>query len=212
MTRAEWIVGILIALFITGIVLILLLIVPKGSGNPAPAEQVAIAPTSVFSGSTSMQAYELAQESALQWQPDAILLKATTTWPQGASREDLMTGVTLWNLGFYSPASGLVANYSVVDGQVKLVNQHKLDQPLSPKQAKDWRIDSSVAIYRLLDEGGDQFLNDNGVSTLTMALTTDNQSDRLEWLMSAFGVQSNKTLTMRLDASTGEVLETVQSP
>ena len=211
MTRMEWLVGTLIALMITGFVLILLLIVPKGADDSKPIEQAVVAPTSVFSGSTSMQAYELALANASRWQPDAVLLNATATWPQGTSRDDLLSGITLWNLGFYSPGTVSVANYSVVEGQAKLVNRYEVAQTLFPKQTSDWHIDSGVAMYRLLDEGGDHFLKENGVSSLTMALTTSNQSGRLEWLMSAISVQTGNTFTMRLDASTGEVLETVSS-
>lgn len=211
MSRTEWLVGIFVGLLISGIVLVVLFFVSKRTDEIQLVEQVAVAPTSVFSGLTSMQAYDLAKEKALEWQPDAVLLTVDTTWPQGTSQEQLLSGVAMWNLGFYSPGSTSVANFSVLDGQANLVNQHKLERTLSPRQLDDWRIDSSVAAYRLLDEGGQDFLSENEVSTLIMSLTTDNQSNRLEWLLSFFGVQANNTLTMRLDASTGEILETVHS-
>jgi hypothetical protein len=212
MSRSEWIIGLLAGLLISGIVIIFLVVVTGGdTAEETAMQEIVAAPTSVFTGSTSMQAYELAKDEALRWQSDAVLLKADTTWPRGTSREKLLSGTTTWILGFYSPSSSSTANISVLDDQAKLVNQYDLGQPLSPKEVDQWRIDSGVAMYRLLDEGGEDFLSENGTSTLTMSLSTDNESERLEWFLLLFGTQAGNSLAMRLDASTGEVLETVVS-
>jgi hypothetical protein len=211
MSRTEWIIGLVAGFLISGIVIIFLVLIFNRTEKVESIEQVVTAPTSVFTGATSMQAYDLARDKAMQWQPDAMLLKANATWPRGTSQEELLSGTTTWNLGFYSPSSKSVANFSVLDDQAKLVNQYDLDQTLTPKELNRWRIDSGIAMYRLLDEGGEHFLNKNGTSTLTMSLTTDNESDRLEWFLLIFGGQANNSLAMRLDASTGEVLETVVS-
>ena len=211
MNRTEWIIGIVAGILITGIVIAFLIFVTRRTDVVEPMDHVAAVRASDFAGTTSMQAYELVKEKAAQWQPDALLIKVNTTWPQGTTREDLLSGARSWNLGFYSPNTSSAANIEVLHDQAKLVNEFDLKQSVSPEEVSQWRIDSTVAIYRLLDEGGDNFLDENGISTLTMSLTNDEQSDRLEWLLLLLGTQASNTLIMRLDASTGEVLETIVS-
>ena len=122
-----------------------------------------------------------------------------------------MSGENAWTLAFYSPGANAVVNFEVLDGQVRMANEFELDQTLTPENVDQWRVDSKVAIVRLLDEGGDKFLNKNGLGTLTMSLSIDGLSGRPEWQMVMLGADVSDTLTMRLDATTGEVLETVQS-
>jgi hypothetical protein len=62
-----------------------------------------------------------------------------------------------------------------------------------------------------MDEGGDKFLNRNGISSMTMSLSLDGRRDRPEWLLLLLGTQASDTFSMRLDATTGEVLETIIS-
>ena len=211
MKRTEWIIGIVAGLLISGVVIVFLVLVTSRADDVEPMDHVAAVRTSDFSGTTSMQAYELAKEKAIQWHPDALLITANTTWSQGTTRGDLLTGARSWNLGFYSPSTSSAANFEVLADQVKHVNEFALKQSVSPEEVNQWRIDSTVAIYRLLDEGGDDFLDEYGISTLTMSLMNDDESDRLEWLLLLLGTQASKTLIMRLDASTGEVLETLLS-
>ncbi len=211
MNRTARVIGIVAGIVITGIVVGFLIVVTRRTDDVEPMDQVAAVQTSGFTGTTSMQAYELAKEKAAQWQPDALLIKVNTTWPHGTTREDLLSGANSWNLGFYSPNTSSAANFEVLDDHAKLVNEFDLKQSVSPEQVSQWRIDSTVAIYRLMDEGGDNFLDENGLSSLTMSLTNDDQSDRLEWLLLLLGTQASNTLIMRLDASTGEVLETIIS-
>jgi hypothetical protein len=64
----------------------------------------------------------------------------------------------------------------------------------------------------LLNEGGATFVNDEGPTTLIMTLTTANPSGRIEWFTSLFAAQSGNSFTMRLDATSAEVLEVVQAP
>jgi hypothetical protein len=122
-----------------------------------------------------------------------------------------MTGENSWTLGFYSPGANSAANFEVLDGEVRLANDFELKQTLSPDDVKQWRVDSKVAILRLLDEGGDNFLNKNGLSTLKMSLSIGEQGARPEWFMVMLGTEPDNSMTMRLDATTGEVLETVKS-
>jgi len=211
MSRKEWIIGIIAGLLISGLVIAFLVFVTDSSVVSGPTDSVSAAPASTFQGSTSKQAYELAKEEAAKWQPDAHLVKANTTWLQGTTRDQLLSGENSWTLGFYSPSNNAAANFEVLDGQAELVNEFNLDQSLSPEDVNQWRIDSKVAVYRLLDEGGDKFLNRNGISSMTMSLSLDGRRDRPEWLLLLLGTKANDTFSMRLDATTGEVLETIIS-
>jgi hypothetical protein len=62
-------------------------------------------------------------------------------------------------------------------------------------------------IQQFLGQGGAEFMTSNGVTTLTMMLSTGNENGRIEWLVSLFGDQTLNSLTMRIDATTGEILE-----
>lgn len=211
MSRTEWIIGIIAGIVISGMVVAFLFLVLDGRNDSPLAEQVYTAEDSRYTPISSMQAHELAEEAAAQWQPDAILVKVNTTWPHGPSRDQLLAGAESWNLGFYSPSAISAANFEVTEDQARMVNEFTPRQPISPDEVDQWRVDSKVAIYRLLDEGGDDFLDDNGISSFTMSLVNDKSRERPEWLLLLLGTQADRTLIMRLDASTGEVLETVRS-
>jgi len=64
----------------------------------------------------------------------------------------------------------------------------------------------------LLAQGGQEFLAREGVTSMVMTLTTDNENGRLEWLIGLFAPQTENTLALRLDATSGEILEIIQSP
>jgi hypothetical protein len=71
-------------------------------------------------------------------------------------------------------------------------------------------LDSPDAVKQFLEEQGESFMASAGVTTLTMMLSTDNQNDRIEWLVSLYATQTGGSLTMRIDATSGEILEIVQ--
>lgn len=167
--------------------------------------------STVLSGSSTTQAYALALISAHEWMEDAALLKASSTWDDGADRESLLSGSETWSFRFYSPAAKQVANLSVINGKVNMINQQSLGTSIVPSPIDGWTIDSDVAILRMLDEGGEQFLADNEVNSLTMALTAGVQAGRPEWLISIFSNGAGSYYNMRLDASNGEILDRFES-
>lgn len=168
-----------------------------------------IAPTSVFDGRTAIVAYARAQQVAIEWQPDAVLLNAQATWPQGSTVSDLRQGETTWGFTFYSAAAEKIAIVSVVEDTAVVVSEgpHKQEAPIL--SVTGWNLDSKDAIETFLSAGGNSFLENAGVSTLTMALYADDQerNGRMEWQISLFSLQTNQALTVRLDATSGEVLE-----
>jgi hypothetical protein len=220
MSRLEWILGIALVILL-GVVIVLSLLfwfrpdapVASGPGDTAAilAERADdIAPTSVFEGRTAQFAFAAAQRAALEWKSDAALISASATWPQGASQQELLTGETNWEFTFYTPAENSVAQISVLEDEATFRSEMQSAQTLQPMQASGWTIDSRDVMRQFLDQRGSAFMGENGVTTLTMMLSADGQQGRIEWLVSLFATQTGKSLTMRFDATTGEVIEILE--
>ncbi|WP_420630387.1 hypothetical protein [Candidatus Leptofilum sp.] len=221
MNRLEWILGIILVVLLVVVAVLSLTFwfrndrtaVPAPSFNSATtiAQRADdIAPTPEYDGRSAIIAYAAAQETALAWQPDAQILTAQATWPQGATAQQLREGETSWGFTFYSPSAQKIAVFSVVEDNVALVSEgdHQQTEPLL--SASGWNLDSDEAIKAFLAGGGNRFLNEGGVATLTMALMASDieENGRLEWQISLFSLQTGQAFTMRLDATSGEILST----
>jgi hypothetical protein len=222
MNRLEWVLGIMLALLLVVVAVLALMFwfrsdKPGAAAVPAnAATEVAfyadkVEPTPVFTGQTAQMAFVAAQRTAVSWQPDAVLLNATATWPQGASEADLRQGETTWGFTFYSPSAASMALFSVIDNEASLVMQSAMPQPDQLLDTSGWNLDSSDAIDRMLQEGGAAFINEEGVTALTMTLMMGGDNGRILWLIQLSATQSLRTLTMSLDATSGEVLEVNQT-
>ncbi len=220
MSRLEWILGITLVLLL-GIVIVLSLLfwfqpeAPSVSLEPNSATIIAagaddIAPTSTYAGQTARVAFASAQTIAAAWQEDATLLSATATWPQGRDAQELLSGETTWGFTFYSPATSAVTLISVIDGQATLVSESAGRTMPQPVDVAGWQLDSPDAMKQFLEEQGESFMASAGVTTLTMMLSTGNENHRIEWLVSLFANQTGGSLTMRIDATSGEILEILQ--
>lgn len=223
MNRLEWILGIILVvlLVVVGVLSLTLWFRNDRTAVPnnAPAANSAtiiaqraddIAPTPTYDGRSAIVAYAAAQEVAQAWQPDAQLMLAQATWPQGSTADQLLRGQESWGFTFYSPASQRIGVFSVVEDDATLVSEgdHEQTEPLL--SASGWNLDSQDAIEIFLAGGGRTFLAEQGVSTLTMALmASDGEANgRLEWQVALFSLQTGQAFTMWLDATSGEVLET----
>lgn len=189
---------------------------------PAPASNSAtiiaqraddIAPTPQYDGRSAIVAYAAAQDAALDWQPDAQILTAQATWPQGATAEQLLKGEESWGFTFYSPSVERIVVFSVVEDDVSLISEGEHQQTNPLLSASGWNLDSREAIEVFLAKGGNTFLAEHGVSTMTMALMASDveENGRLQWQIALFSLQSGQAFTMLLDATSGEVLTTNQS-
>ena len=211
MTRTEWVLGILLAVLLIFIVA-LGLIFWLQPGNNNNGSVVAVAPTSQFTGQTAIQASLLAQIEAAKWQSDAALLKASATWPQGSSRETLLQGKTTWSFTYYSPGAQETAVVTVVDEVATFGSTRPAPGTLFPIDSGAWKIDSHEAIQSFLDSGGGQFLSLSGVSTLTISLSKETDSNRMEWFLSLFSVSNSRSYTASIDAASGEILNVIGPP
>lgn len=211
MSRAEWILGgILVVLLAVVIVAAALLWLPDDTPEGpigTVAVTVPVAPTLAFEGNTAVLAFAAANENARAWQADAQLVEARATWPQGVTRDDILTGAAIWDFTFYSPQQNRIASVQVIENVATLVGQNDAQNPVTPLSSTAWQIDSAEAITILLEQaGGDQFLRTQGVSILNMNLSTVTQSGRIEWLISLFSSQTGQSLTIRVDATSGEII------
>ncbi len=221
MNRLEWILGIILVVLLLVVALLSLTFWFRNDKTavPLPASNSAtiiaqraddIAPTSVYDGRSAIIAYAAAQKTAVAWQADAQLLNAQATWPQGATVEHLRQGKTSWGFTFYSPNAQQISLISVVEDEASLISQGEHQQTDPLLSASGWNLDSHDAIETFLAGGGRTFLADGGVSTLTMALLASDseRNGRLEWQLSLFSLQTGQAFTMRLDATSGDILST----
>lgn len=221
MSRVEWILGILLVVLLLIVVVLSLVFwfgpnrtaVNQPSDNEATAfaQQLAQpAPTSMFEGNTAKVAYAQAQNQAKAWQPDAQLLNVSATWPHGANEQELREGATTWAFTFYSPTGNQIAVFSVIDEAVNLVSEGEYSQQAPLLDVTGWNIDSHEVVEKILTEGGAQFLNDSGVTSLTMMLNMEDLdgNGRIVWEAILLGLQSGQALSVHLDATSGDILET----
>ncbi len=215
MNRLEWILGIVLVILLIAVAVVSLLFwfgprqTVQQTEDPLRAQGLKIEPTSVFEGRTAKVAYAAAQNEAQAWQPDAELLNATATWPQGAPVQQLLDGETSWSFTFYSPSAGKTALISVVEGKAALVSAATYTQENPVLNVSGWNLDSQEVIRALLQEGGNDFMKQEPITTLTTALFTDDpeQNGRIEWQVSLISLANGRALMVRIDATSGEILE-----
>lgn len=223
MNRLEWILGIILVvlLLVVGVLSLTLWFRNDRTAvpNPASAANSAtiiaqraddIAPTPLYDGRSAIVAYASALQTAQAWQADAQLMQAQATWPQGANADQLLQGEESWGFTFYAPSAQRMGVFSVVEDTATLVSEGDYEQTDPLLSASGWNLDSKDAIEIFLAGGGSTFLAEQGVSTMTMALLASDReaNGRLEWQIALFSLQTGQAFTMRLDATSGEVLET----
>lgn len=225
MNRLEWILGIILVVLLISVAVLSLLFWfgPNNSNVDGPSANLAttiaqraddIEPTPDYDGRTAKIAYAAAQNEAIRWQGDAQLLNATATFSQGASPEQLIDGETAWSFTFYSPATSQVALISVVEDTAKLVSTNTHNQQNPVLDATSWNIDSGDAIQQLLHEGGRAFIESGANPTLTMVLYADDQegNGRLEWEAALVSLLTGNAVIIRMDATSGELLNVQTVP
>lgn len=211
MNRLERILLFLLIL-VSGVIIIALVVMLRQPQSPAEAAQQngnggGVAPTSTFVGLSALEAFGLATETAVSQQPSAQLLKATATWPQGSTIEQIRQGETAWSFTFFSPDSGEGMLVTVVDGQ-PAITIAGLQQTLPAlAHSSKWQVDSDTAVDLFLQSGGENFIIENGVTTLTAHLQTDVGNDQIEWLLSLFSAGNGRSFTMKINADNGTTIE-----
>lgn len=223
MSRLEWVLGILLVLLLLIVVGVSAMLwfrpeVPTLDENAAAnatavaAREEGAASTPVVEGRTARLAFVPAQNEARQWQEDAVLVQAQATWPRNTGADTLQAGAASWSYTFYSPEAGRTALIVVRDEQASLLSEsaNKVAEPLA--NVTGWNVDSQQALTQFLEAGGSAFMRDARTTTAIMELSLANENQRPEWFMSLFANRSGRSFNMRLDASTGDVIEVERLP
>jgi hypothetical protein len=214
MNRLEWVLGIFLVVLLLAVLgmAVILWTQPRdpapGTRSSANGEQAAlVAPTPVFAGETARAAFARAEAQAQTWQDDVMLLRADATWPQGTPMLELLDGSSTWAFTFYSPSQEAIRQVTVMEDKVTLLAEraYRPSQPLL--STAGWQIDSSSAVQSFLVHGGQDFMQEEGITSLTISLRTDNHNGRITWFVSSVATETDNSLMMDIDAHTGEVLE-----
>ena len=220
MNRLEWIIGIFLAvllLIVAGLSLMFWFqpsapTASQGIGANNVLNFDEAAPTSVFKGDTAIIAYAAAQQTAVSWQPDAVLLNTSGNWPHGVSPQALHNGETSWVFTFYSPTTGKISGISVLDNEAKQITEGTYQPQNNLIQAGSWRINSHQAMQMFLAEGGEDFIQQEGATTVTMNFTTDNPTGQLEWNIITFSPKTGHLFSIQINANSGQIIASNSIP
>ncbi|MEM7113304.1 MAG: hypothetical protein AAF614_12790 [Chloroflexota bacterium] len=224
MNRLEWILGIILLLLVLFVGVFAFRLWQQGDGSAAvialptavPEAIVAqdVAPTPAFAGETAKVAFAEARGLAVQWAADAELVTATATWPQGSTEAMLQTGSSTWGFTFFSSGAEETAVITVVDGEAQLVNSSAYVQEVSPQVVlvDQWELDSQQVIDQFLTAGGSEFMGETGPTTFSMTLGSQNSEGILDWSLTLFEPENGRSLYIRYDAQTGDILQEVAAP
>jgi hypothetical protein len=221
MSRLEWVLGFILVILLlaaAGLGLSLWL-KPTGPQTAAGPQAVMaayaddVAPTPAAPGQTAKSAFVAADPIAKAWQPDAMLLTASATWPQGAQPQDIAQGAGDWALMFHSPSARRSAVITLTDGQ-HVLSPGQSEQTINVLASSSWQMDSVDVVEKFLNDGGKAFIEKEGITILTMTLMMNDPNDngRIEWLISLLSTQTGNSYSMRIDAASGETLQVIGSP
>ena len=173
--------------------------------TPSPLEQ--------NSGSTlglSIRSFGVAHAAASLWREDALLVMGLNSWPALDSPADLAsTRGDGWQYTFYSPSTGQAASFSVNGTGVSQGPEHESRETLSPRTPSEWRIADDEAIRIFLANGGSTFMETEKSIYMTMQLSTVEDHSRIQWLIAAVADETGHSITMWIDAQSGEVIDTL---
>jgi hypothetical protein len=195
MSRLEWILGGILAVLVIALAILLALfwLRPEGTVN-----------NPVTSAVTARESYRLAETAARQWAADALLVNARATWtPESNLRPD----EAAWDFIFYSPAQSAIALIAVRDSQANILNTSAANQAFTAGDLEQWQVDSPAALETVLASGGRSFREQEGQTTIILTFN----AGEMAWLATLINATTRQTLTIRVNANSGEVTETQQS-
>lgn len=149
---------------------------------------------------TARQAYALAKEVALSWQPDARLAALSIHWRQNRGRWPTQN---VWSAQFYSPTTGRMALIVVEGGRARLLQEMVIPYPL-PTFAEDrWRVDSPQALGTWWSGGGGDFLTRHTGAEVSLQLKPG-PTESPVWTLTA--TAENQFQTVKIDGADGRIL------
>jgi hypothetical protein len=195
MSRLEWILGGVLAVLLIALAIILgyFWLRPDGKVNNPITAPV-----------TARESFTVAEAAARQWAADALLVNTRTTWPPESS---LRPDEANWDFVFYSPRQTAVALIVVREGQASVLSTNAASQSYTAGDLEQWQVDSPAALETVLANGGRGFREDGPE---TSVLLTFNAAE-MAWVATLINTATRQTLIIRVDASNGQVMETIQS-
>lgn len=178
-------------------VLAILVLGVSGSGPSSESE--------ADSNLTAKEAYPVALEVAQAWQADAQLVSATASW-RDLTAEQLLEEDASWGFTFFAPQARQIRIVSVTGQGAEGVESIDVPPTVRIADVALWEVDSPQVLRLFLDHGARDFLTQHPGATVTLRLGPEEGGERVVWL--AFGIYSadRSTMTLQVDASTGEVI------
>jgi len=154
---------------------------------------------------TAREAYALAVSEAQNWREDAQLVSATASWANVASEEQLAADVA-WGFTFLSAQSAETQILSVTRVGAERAREMRSPSSMRTADVTSWQVDSPEVVNLFLEQGGRDFLSQHPGATISLRLGQEEESSRLVWLAIAIQSAEKATMVLKVDASTGEVL------
>jgi hypothetical protein len=156
-------------------------------------------------GFTALAAYPAALAAAQAWQSDAQLVSATTSWSD-LTADELFEAETSWGFTFHSPQTREIRIVSAAADGAEGIESLPATARTRGVDVGFWQVDSPQVLDLFLNHGGRDFLAQHPGATVSLRLGPEEGGERLVWL--AFGIYTadRSTMTLQVDANTGEVI------
>ncbi len=163
------------------------------------------ADTSSKASITAKDAYPMALREAHGWQGDAQFVSGTATW-RDVTAEQLSQEDATWGFTFFSPGSRQIVIVSVTQEGAHGVESVNVPPTVRSVDVASWQVDSPQVLGLFLDHGGRDFLAQHPGATVSLRLGNQERGERLVWLASGIDGADRSTITLQVDANSGEVI------
>jgi hypothetical protein len=150
---------------------------------------------------SAQTAYEQAQLVAEEWAADAQLVEANATWPISDQFAPLEAN---WSFTFYSPQSNQLALITVTGSRARVFSSRSADERYQLVHPAAWQVDSPEIVSAVMENSGQEFINQHGPSSLTLKLTLNQLP---AWETNLVAGETNHHLFLWFHAGTGELLD-----
>lgn len=160
-------------------------------------------PVAAGEGLELRSAYQEALAVALNWQPDAQLVGATTSWQLG-SGDVLTLHRSTWAFQFYSPGAQRMHTVTVNPDGAQAGRQQSVK--VAPRQVTpDWDLDSDALLLTFLGHGGQGFFDAHPSANFHLSLK-GTESGRAVWHITAIDPVARQSFVVQVDARSRQVL------
>jgi hypothetical protein len=158
-------------------------------------------------GFTAKEAYTVAVQEAQAWQEDSQLVSLNASW-RGVGAEAIVAGEEVsWSFAFFSPGTRSLGVFAVSSpGGGQRVGSMDASPNTKTIQPELWQVDSPRVLATFLNQGGREFLTEDSAATVSLRLGPGEDENSMVWLAIGISSDQESTLTVQVDAGTGEIL------